>query len=285
MKKYLKKIPYLKKFYIFLLSNLSKPRILNLNVESNVLEKLFNYFTPYDTNHELVRIGPSSDGGYLVPNDIEDIDFFISPGVGTISDFELVFAEKGVKCLLIDGSVETLPINHKNFLFLKKFLSKKDNYNHISLNSIINDYELIDFNNMFLQIDIEGSEFEVIESLSEKFLSKFRIIVIEFHNFKDILLDKNINYYFDIFEKINSHFTLLHLHPNNCSYQLNINKKYTFADVIEATYIRNDRVEFKSPSKIKEDKLDKKNCESNKGFNLKFWSFHFKHLHICEGAF
>ena len=36
---------------------------------------------PITTNHELIRIGGDSDDGYLIPHDLEHVEFCFSPGV------------------------------------------------------------------------------------------------------------------------------------------------------------------------------------------------------------
>ncbi|MCU0317661.1 MAG: hypothetical protein MUC92_13840 [Fimbriimonadaceae bacterium] len=42
---------------------------------------------PIRGQHELIRLGPDEDGGYLVPDDLEGIVACFSPGVNTVSRF------------------------------------------------------------------------------------------------------------------------------------------------------------------------------------------------------
>ena len=67
--------------------------------------KLPEYLFPYKTDN-LIRIGQSSDGSYLVDKDsVLDSDLLISIGVGTIFEFERRFLELNkVPILAFDGS-------------------------------------------------------------------------------------------------------------------------------------------------------------------------------------
>ena len=49
---------------------------------------------PKSLNIENIRIGGENDGGYIVPNDLKDIKYCFSPGVGTISKFEKELTQK-----------------------------------------------------------------------------------------------------------------------------------------------------------------------------------------------
>jgi hypothetical protein len=55
--------------------------------KSKLLEFLLSV-KPIKTNHTLIRLGGETDGGYLIPNDIENIDKCFSPGVSEVANFE-----------------------------------------------------------------------------------------------------------------------------------------------------------------------------------------------------
>ncbi len=50
---------------------------------------LADVLRPFDVGHPLIRIGAFSDGGYLVPSDLQGIKACFSPGVSQQSSFEL----------------------------------------------------------------------------------------------------------------------------------------------------------------------------------------------------
>jgi hypothetical protein len=45
------------------------------------LKSFFGLINPVITVKELIRIGGDADGGYLVPNDLEDLSGCFSPGL------------------------------------------------------------------------------------------------------------------------------------------------------------------------------------------------------------
>ena len=49
---------------------------------------------PVSTDKPLIRIGSQADGGYLIPDDLEGIDYCFSPGVAEASDLEFECAER-----------------------------------------------------------------------------------------------------------------------------------------------------------------------------------------------
>lgn len=72
--------------------------------------KLPEYLFPFKTNN-LIRIGESSDGSYLVDeNSVKDTDILLSIGVGTIFEFEKKFLEiNRVPILAFDGEAGLKP--------------------------------------------------------------------------------------------------------------------------------------------------------------------------------
>ena len=84
--------------------------------------------SPVATEHQLVRIGGSADGGYLVPDDLAGISALFSPGVADTADFESVFAARGVPCFLADYSVDAPPVSSPLFHFEKKYLGAYRGY-------------------------------------------------------------------------------------------------------------------------------------------------------------
>jgi len=201
-----------------------------------LLEKLY----PLKIDKELIRVGSKKDGGYLVPDDFEDIEALFSPGVGNKQDFDLELAKKGIKIFMADASVEGPKINHNNFNFVKKFLGSIDNDLYISMEKWINENFLKDNKDLILQMDIEGSEYEVIYSIPKNILERFRIIIIEFHNL-DLLWNRKFFYKCkNVFLKLLETHYVVHNHPNNCCPTLR-KGNIEIPPVLEMTFYRKDR--------------------------------------------
>ena len=76
--------------------------------------KLPKFLIPFE-NDNLIRIGESSDGSYLVDKEsVIDSDFLISIGVGTIFKFEKFLKLNKVPLSAFDGSAGLLSQLKKN---------------------------------------------------------------------------------------------------------------------------------------------------------------------------
>jgi hypothetical protein len=113
---------------------------------------------------------------------------------------------------------------------------------------------------LILQMDIEGAEYEVILDSSHDLLRRFRIIVIEFHRL-DSLLDKYGHKIIDMtFRKILKNFEIVHVHPNNLSTPIKY-KHYALPPEMEFTFLRRDRIARSEPTTHFPHELDSRNME------------------------
>jgi hypothetical protein len=197
-------------------------------------------FQPFNYDN-LVRRGSINDGGYLLPSDIS-AQFLISLGLGDDWKFELdLIKHKQVdKFIVFDHSVTLLNLlkilsNRKrklkafiyraivliryfrDFTFLRKQHVKKkitkngsiENFRDINLNEIFKEFIVDPKSTIILKIDIEGSEFDIIEQVIE-FSSQTLVLIIEFH---EILKQKDE--FKNSLELLKSKFLLIHTHVNN----------------------------------------------------------------------
>ncbi len=202
----------LKKFIIALFLK------LNLNVEMSTSKKdvnnLLSRIRPIKTDIELIRIGGDGDGGYLVPNILEEISACFSPGVGDTSAFEIQMAELGIPSHLMDWSVSAPPTVHPLISFEKKYLGYSDDSKFVSLKSWLKKHAN-ESGDLILQMDIEGAEYEVIEKCTNDDLQRFRILIIEFHSFHSIIKKTGYQNILSVLDKILENFIVVHAHINN----------------------------------------------------------------------
>ncbi|MCX2837487.1 FkbM family methyltransferase [Salinimicrobium sp. MT39] len=203
--------------------------------------QLISILKPLKTDKKLIRLGGESDGGYLVPDDLKGIKACFSPGVGNLSDFELDCAEVGMKIFMADASVYGPAIQDSRFHFTKKFLGNKTRGKYVTLDKWVKDSKMANSDDLLLQMDIEGHEFVVLNSTSEKVLEKFRIIVIEFHGLH--FLSDPIYYYeaTKAFKKLLKNHFCVHIHPNNCCGIRTVHE-VEVPVVAEFTFIRKNRI-------------------------------------------
>lgn len=197
-------------------------------------------FEPMNTGHDLIRIGPDHDGGYLLPDDMEGIAALYSPGVSDTTGFDLEFAKLGVKAFLADGTIETPQDMHSNMAFEKMMLGDTDSEGVMTLGNWIARTAPPE-GDLLLQMDIEGSEYGVVRATPSEVLQRFRIIVMELHGLDAMLLGDDLELLVQFLDKLGSTHRICHLHPNNCSSAVQISGQYV-PPILELTYLRADRV-------------------------------------------
>ncbi|MDZ7317271.1 MAG: FkbM family methyltransferase [candidate division KSB1 bacterium] len=205
------------------------------------VEHLIRSLWPLRGGKELIRLGPSGDGGYLVPDDLEGIVACYSPGVSTVSGFEWECAERGMQVFLADASVDKPAVDHPRFHFTKKFIGAFDEGEFTTLSRWVDAAALPPQTDFLLQMDIEGYEYETLLSTPIDLMQRFRIIVIEFH-----WLDQLWNRPFFRIASRAVHKLLLthacvHIHPNNCRPTLS-HLGLEIPEYAEFTFYRRDRI-------------------------------------------
>lgn len=233
-------------------------RVLPPSSSANFAELI----APKTTNFDLIRVGESTDGGYLIPEDIDGIQAVFSPGVAETCSFEMFFADRGIPCFLIDSSVEGPPSDHINIHFQKKNLGLINDVHTVTLDTWVKSSANSDTTDLILQMDIEGAEYEVLLTTPKEVLCQFRILVIEFHRLDAIDTYFGNKIIMESFNRLLEFFTIVHIHPNNCSPIINLGET-EIHPVAEFTFLRNDRISEAEFSTTFPHQLDTKNVKSN----------------------
>jgi hypothetical protein len=232
-------------------------RKLIQTVEMDALRHLIARIHPKKTQHAMVRLGGGGDGGYVIPDDLQGIDACYSPGVAANASFELDMASRGIPCYLTDYSVDGPPFEHPSFHFIKKFLGTQTKDEFITLDDWLQltggrgqDY--------LLQMDIEGAEYDVLATTSDHVLNRFRIIIVEFHDLHIMIERSGLHLIENVFARLLNNFTIVHLHANN---HVRVNRYLDFLipEVMEFTFLRNDRIRTTSKINALPHPLDRPN--------------------------
>ena len=163
----------------------------------------YRVLTAYDIHNKLIRIGPKEDGGYVIADGFE-YDLFISCGIANDIRFEDAFLDNyNIKCLAFDGTIDTFPSRRNNMEWIPKNIGYLNTEKTTDLKEYIQNNKRI-----FLKMDIEGSEFNWLDSMSEAELECFTQIVIEYHWPFDI-------YRMNMLKKLNKTHYIIHIHGNN----------------------------------------------------------------------
>lgn len=230
--------------------------ISRATTERELLERIVFKFKAIDGGIALIRLGGDYDGGYLVPDDLEGIKYSFSPGVSVIANFELDCLKRGIISFLADYSVDMPPVNLPGCHFLKKFVGAYNDEKTITLEKWISESLPPDYKeDLMMQMDIEGAEYETLLATPDSILEKFRIIVVEFHNFHHLDNKPHYNLVNATIEKIRERFEPVHLHANNFEKVANVNG-VLMPNAIEVTFLRKDRVTYNKRLRVLPHVLD-----------------------------
>ena len=182
--------------------------------------------TVYDCPFPKIRLGQEYDGGYVIA-DLPNIKYslLLAGGISNDISFEEQFLTLyTATCYAFDGTIDKLPKDNSNIIFVKKNIEGKNT------DTVTNLHELINSNkNIFIKMDIEGGEIPWIQSLSDEQMNTFEQIVMEFHYpYSDTEID--------VFNKINRNHVLIHLHGNNCC-GARYHNGIVMPNVFECTYV------------------------------------------------
>lgn len=231
---------------------------------------ILNYLVVYNFSNK-IRLGENGDGGYVIGELNGNYDCYISAGVSNEESFSRDFINKydmnETNSFAFDGTIQNFPYHYTNKItFIRRNIGTSRNARIANLSHFIEKYD-----NIFLKMDIEGSEYPWLLSLSEDNLKKFKQIAIEFHSINDNEIDCTYDNKLKCFKKMLSTHYLVHAHGNtNCGTCNNI------PNVIECTYIRKDcfdEIPHLNKTFLPIDGLDFPNVPNTKNFNLNFPPF------------
>ena len=203
---------------------------------------LITYKSPYNK----CRFGCKNDGGYVIAkleskiseknNDIYDA--YISAGVSDEESFSRDFIEeyrmKKQDCFAFDNTIHDYPYEYTSEItFVKKNIGPENTDSETNLKDMIERYE-----NIFLKMDIEGSEYPWLSCLSSEELSRFKQITMEFHGINDNTWNTSYRDKLECFRKLAGTHKIVHVHGNNWGCVISTPVGYV-PNVIEITFVRN----------------------------------------------
>jgi len=200
---------------------------------------------PHETEHPLMRIGGTGDGGYLVPDDLSGIAAVFSPGVYDSANFEHYFLSRGIPCFLADRSVDGPPFEHPLLHFTKRHLAAESSGDEMTLGHWMGQCAP-DHGDLILQMDIEGAEYEVLLTTPADLLQRFRVMVIEFHGLHRLPRYGSFKRIQQVFKQLSETHCCVHLHPNNCCQPRRCGR-LLLNPVLEVTLLRRDRFQSSRP--------------------------------------
>ena len=212
-----------------------------------------------------VRIGPQRDGGYVVVDGVAaNADVLVTYGVGWDTAFELDFRDRyGARVLMFDPTMfpeswvrtwaaarspRELWRIFKRWRFIRSWarerrrqglvvieegIAAKPRARYATLRDHFERYELND-KDVFLKIDIEGNEFDVLMDGDMPELRSVSQMVIELHGLETRWHDIEL-----ILRTTLRDFSIVHVHGNNFAPRFEVAEKMV-PQVIELTLVRDD---------------------------------------------
>lgn len=234
---------------------------LRRRVATDRVRTLLSRLHPVETRFELVRLGGDGDGGYLVPDDLDQLEACFSPGVDRTASFEADIIDRGVRCFLADASVEGPPVTHPLIEFDKKFLGVVNDAQTTTLDAWVEDkLGKQPSGDLLLQMDIEGHEWAVLLNASDAVLRRFRIIVLELHGLPHCFDEVTFSLLDACLDRLNRLFHVVHAHPNNAAHPL-LFGDLSIPYLLEITLLRRDRAEALRPAQEFPHRLDRPNVD------------------------
>jgi hypothetical protein len=198
------------------------------------MTSLLNYLKVY-YYPEKIRLGANSDGGYVIANLLDGYDCYISAGISNEESFSRDFIKyynmNKDNSFGFDGTITNYPYQYtKDITFIKKNINSFFDSKNANLLYFMKTYK-----NIFLKMDIEGSEFNWLLNTNNEELLSFKQIVMELHGINNDSWGVTYQQKLECLKKLcNTHY-LIHIHGNNHSTLTN-----SIPDVVEVTFVRKD---------------------------------------------
>ncbi|MBR1212788.1 FkbM family methyltransferase [Bradyrhizobium sp. JYMT SZCCT0180] len=213
------------------------------------------------------RAGAAADGGYVMLNALHGCQIAYSIGIGGDVSWDLAMAERGLLVFQYDHTVDGPPAEHPNFRFHKTGLAAADGAGMISLPSAIHANGHAARSDIILKMDIEGAEWNILDTLGSDTLSQFSQIVIEVHYLRRLEEPAWLDRAHRIFARMEATHACVHVHGNNWG-PLCVIHGIPVPDVLELCFARRDLGRFELSNELFPTPLDAPNKSGDYDFFL-----------------
>jgi hypothetical protein len=200
----------------------------------------------------------------------------LSYGIGKEYRFDLEMASRGHDVYMFDYAIEGIRSKNKKLHFFCEGVAGRTNeadyrfsiQDHLDRHRIRGD-------RLILKMDVEGAEYEAFEALPDESLNCFEQIVLEVHWLHKLDEFAFRNRFCRIFRRLNSIFTLFHVHANNWDGQngISIVRGVPVSSLLELSYIKSSIVHRQPSQTLYPTKLDYPNITQFQDKLLWFYPF------------
>ena len=220
-----------------------------------------------------VRVGAASDGGYVMLDDVVNPSVALSLGVGDNTSWDHRMADFGVLVHQYDHTVPPPPNQPSRIVFHpKQIVDAPDGLGATLEEALLavtsGDPDI----RAILKIDIEGSEWPVLDATPDAVLQRFDQIVCEYHDFGRAVDSDWFRRAARVIRKLGLHFQVIHIHANNNG-AMAVVGGVSFPSILEVTYANRSRYTFQPETMIFPTALDRPNNPAYFDFWLGSFSF------------
>lgn len=209
-------------------------RRTNGYARNEILEVLWKLSPTRPVGSNFLRYGNEADGGYVLVDDIKVTDVIFSIGLGDDISFDTEIEPHVHNVVLVDHTVPNFVVPTGKFDYFNKPLVPSESDSGVTLSWLLRTFPGEDH---ILKMDIEGSEWGVLDQIASEDLASFRQIAIEFHGLTALADQGQLNLVKGVLDRLLVSHSPVLLHANNCADFLLIGG-VAVADVIEVTWLR-----------------------------------------------
>lgn len=192
--------------------------------------------------YQLIRVGGKNDGSYIMLDDFDNSKIAYSFGIGRNISWDECMADKGIDVYCYDYTIDGLPRENDRLHFNKIGISGIDKSEEklLSMSSILRKNCHDGLRNIILKMDVEGAEWDFLESVSSDLLNCFSQMTFELHEVTGMTQRKTI---IAALKKINKTHQAIWLHGNNNG-RVDTAGNIDIPSLLEITYVNRNQYKF-----------------------------------------
>lgn len=200
------------------------------------LHSILCQLKPYTVSNTKIKAGDiNTDGAYIcLDHKLNELEKVYSYGIGGNIFFDKWFADRGVLVEMFDKGKKArntiIGSNTDQLLYNRQNLTPRGLWD-----TIINKQDVT--SRKILKIDIEGAEWDCLDSMNITAMTHFEQICIEYHFYKRF--DVKCLHMESILKRLNQYFNIVHVHANN-AWPIRRDLKLPIPNLLEVTYARKD---------------------------------------------
>lgn len=250
--------------------NIMQPPIRNTVGKSEYFKKLIKMLKPKKINNfDMVRVGRANDGGYVMCNDFNSDMHAYSFGIDDDNSWDMNIRLLGdISVYMFDHTIKQVPMFCHGLHWERKGIGVSDEKDLLSLASILANNGDLHNKNLIIKMDIEGTEWDILESLDVHIIDNFRQMLFEFHNMTDISMKEKVIY---VLERLNVTHQVAWVHGNNFVFAEK-DQDILMPDSIEVLYVRRDSYDISNNMTEQLFDLDMPNNPLRMDYELSGWN-------------